>query len=93
MTIVNATEVGLDGVPPNTFFGNPVTDGINWAAHDPATLAENLRWTRMYMYWGNGLPGPYDNPMSILGGGGTRVARQPGLPGPSALAGDPRLLR
>jgi S-formylglutathione hydrolase FrmB len=68
LTIINATEVGLDGVPPNTFFGNPVTDGINWAAHDPATLAENLRWTRMYMYWGNGLPGPYDSPSSILGG-------------------------
>jgi S-formylglutathione hydrolase FrmB len=68
MTIINATEVGLDGVPPNTFFGNPVTDGINWAAHDPATLAENLRGTRMYMYWGNGLPGPLDNPSSILGG-------------------------
>jgi hypothetical protein len=45
-----------------------VTDGINWAAHDPATLAENLRGTRMYMYWGNGLPGPFDSPSSILGG-------------------------
>lgn len=60
MAIINATEVGLDSVPPDTFFGNPFTDGINWAAHDPATLAENLRWTRMYMYWGNGEPGPYD---------------------------------
>ena len=61
MAVINATEVGLDGVPPNTFFGNPATDGINWAAHDPATLAENLRWTRIYMYWGNGQPGPYDS--------------------------------
>jgi S-formylglutathione hydrolase FrmB len=59
--IINATEVGLDHVPPNTFFGNPATDGINWAAHDPATLTENLRWTRMYMYWGNGQPGPFDH--------------------------------
>jgi S-formylglutathione hydrolase FrmB len=58
--IINATEVGLDGVAPNTFFGDPATDGINWAAHDPATLAENLRWTKLYMYWGNGEPGPYD---------------------------------
>ncbi|HUE28133.1 MAG TPA: alpha/beta hydrolase-fold protein, partial [Solirubrobacteraceae bacterium] len=49
MAIINATEVGLDGVPPDTFFGNPTTDGINWAAHDPTTLAENLRWTRMYL--------------------------------------------
>jgi S-formylglutathione hydrolase FrmB len=65
--VINATEVGLDHVPPNTFFGNPLTDGINWAAHDPATLAENLRWTRMYMYWGNGQNGPYDSPGSSGG--------------------------
>ena len=70
MAIINATEVGLDGVAPDTFFGDPVTDGINWAAHDPTTLAENLRWTRMYMYWGNGEQGPYDSaPVS----GGTPI--------------------
>jgi S-formylglutathione hydrolase FrmB len=62
--VINATEVDLDHVPPNTFFGNPVTEGINWAAHDPATLAENLRWTRTYMYWGNGQDGPFDTPGS-----------------------------
>jgi S-formylglutathione hydrolase FrmB len=67
VAIINATEVGLTHVPPDTFFGNPETDGINWAAHDPATLAENLRWTRMYMYWGNGRPGPYDSPTSTGG--------------------------
>lgn len=65
--IINATEVGLDGVPPDTFFGDQTTDGINWAAHDPATLAENLRWTRMYLYWGNGEPGPYDDPSAVGG--------------------------
>jgi S-formylglutathione hydrolase FrmB len=68
--VINATEVGLDHVPPNTFFGDPLTDGINWAAHDPATLAENLRWTRMYMYWGNGKDGPYDTPGSSGGANG-----------------------
>ena len=60
--IINATEMGLDRVPPDTFFGDSFTNGINWAAHDPATLAENLRWTRMYLYWGNGQPGPYEKP-------------------------------
>ena len=70
MGVINATEVGLDQEPPDTFFGNPVTDGINWAAHDPATLAENLRWTRMAMYWGNGQPGPYDTTPASYGGGG-----------------------
>jgi len=65
--IINATEVGLDAVAPDTFFGDQTTDAINWAAHDPATLAENLRWTRMYMYWGNGEPGPYDDPSAVGG--------------------------
>ena len=60
MAIINGTEIGLNHMPPDTFFGNPITDGINWAAHDPATLAPNLRSTRMYMYWGSGLPGPLD---------------------------------
>ncbi|HEY1590276.1 MAG TPA: alpha/beta hydrolase family protein [Solirubrobacteraceae bacterium] len=62
--VINATEVGLDQVAPDTFFGDQATDGINWAAHDPATIAENLRWTKMYMYWGNGQPGPFDTPSS-----------------------------
>ena len=70
--IINATEVGLTGVPPNTFFGDPVTDGINWAAHDPATLAENLRQTRMYFYWGNGQQGPFD---TSLNPGATGIER------------------
>lgn len=69
MGVINATEVGLDQEPPDTFFGNPVTDAVNWAAHDPATLAENLRWTRMAMYWGNGQPGPYDTTPASYGGG------------------------
>ena len=69
MAVINATEVGLDQEPPDTFFGNPATEGINWAAHDPATLAENLRWTRMSMYWGNGTPGPYDTTPASYGGG------------------------
>ena len=68
MGVINATEVGLDQEAPDTFFGNPVTDGINWAAHDPATLAENLRWTQMSLFWGNGQPGPYDNGPASYGG-------------------------
>jgi hypothetical protein len=68
--VINATEVGLDGVPPDTFFGSQASDGINWAAHDPTTLAENLRWTKMYMYWGNGQNGPYDSPTSFGGQNG-----------------------
>jgi S-formylglutathione hydrolase FrmB len=63
--IINATEIALDGVPANSMFGDPMTDFFNWADHDPATLAPNLRWTKLYMYFGNGLPGPYDsNPVN-----------------------------
>jgi S-formylglutathione hydrolase FrmB len=68
MSVINATEVGLDRVPPDSIFGDPVTDAINWAAHDPTTLAENLRWTKLYMYFGNGQPGPYDTSPSALAG-------------------------
>ncbi|HWF54381.1 MAG TPA: alpha/beta hydrolase family protein [Solirubrobacteraceae bacterium] len=61
MAIINLTEVALDGVAPDTFFGNPVSDYLNWAAHDPATLAENLTNTKMYLYFGDGQPGPFDH--------------------------------
>ena len=60
IAIINATEVGLDHVAPDSIFGSPVTDEINWAAHDPATLATNLRWTRLSLLFGNGFPGPLD---------------------------------
>lgn len=59
--IVGFIEVADDGVAPGTIFGNYFTDGINWAAHDPATLVDNLADTKLYMYWGNGFPGPYDS--------------------------------
>jgi S-formylglutathione hydrolase FrmB len=59
--VINATEVGLDHVPPNSMFGNPMTNFVNWAAHDPTTLAPNLRWTKLYMYFGNGQTGPLDS--------------------------------
>lgn len=65
--IINATEVGLDRVPPNTFFGDRLTNEVNWAAHDPATLAGNLRGMKLYAYTGNGLPGPLDGADYNLG--------------------------
>jgi S-formylglutathione hydrolase FrmB len=79
MVILNAIEVGLDHVPANSIFGSPITDEINWAAHDPTTLAGNLRWTKLFMYTGNGQPGPLDPPLGL----GT-VA---GLPGSSIEGG------
>jgi S-formylglutathione hydrolase FrmB len=58
--IINATETVLDRVPANSMFGPRSTEEINWAAHDPTTLAENLADTRILMFTGNGQPGPYD---------------------------------
>ena len=59
--IANATEVALDGAPPNAMFGSRVTSEVNWAAHDPTTLAANLRGMPLWLYAGNGLPGPLDS--------------------------------
>jgi S-formylglutathione hydrolase FrmB len=60
IAIINGTEVGLDHVAPDSIFGNPATDQLNWQAHDPATLAPNLADTNLLLYNGNGEPGPYD---------------------------------
>jgi S-formylglutathione hydrolase FrmB len=65
MAIINATEVAFDGVAPDSMFGDPLTDFLNWADHDPATLANNLRWTKMYLYFGDGLPGAYDTAATL----------------------------
>jgi S-formylglutathione hydrolase FrmB len=61
--IINLTETALDRVPPNSMFGPRITNEINWAAHDPTTLAGNLRGMRLTMYTGNGKAGPYDSPI------------------------------
>jgi S-formylglutathione hydrolase FrmB len=66
--VINGTEMGLDHVPPNSMFGDRVTNEINWRAHDPATLAENLRATRLFLYTGNGAPGRFDAVPGSLGG-------------------------
>ncbi len=59
--IINGTELALDDVPANSIFGPRSTQEINWAAHDPTTLAANLRGMRLWLYTGNGKPGPFDS--------------------------------
>lgn len=68
--IINATETGLDGVPPNSMFGPRSSEELNWAAHDPTTLAPNLAHTNLFIFTGNGQPGPLD----------------PAVPNPGAMA-------
>ena len=38
-SIINFTETVYDHVPANSMFGPRVTEEMNWANHDPATLA------------------------------------------------------
>jgi S-formylglutathione hydrolase FrmB len=66
--ILDATAVGLDGVSADSFFGDPISDYANYADHDPAWLAGNLRATKLYFYFGNGVPGRLDaNPINPEG--------------------------
>ncbi len=58
--IINAIEVAYDHIPANSIFGPPATEGINWAAHDPATLANNMRGMDILIFAGNGQRGPLD---------------------------------
>ena len=59
--VINATETFLDHVPANSMFGPRLSEEVNWAAHDPTTLAGNLRGMNLFMYTGNGFPGPLDS--------------------------------
>ncbi len=59
--IITATELAFDHVPANSMFGPRTSEEINWAAHDPTTLAENLADTRLEMFTGNGKLGPLDH--------------------------------
>lgn len=61
-TVVVDTCAAADGGAPGSTFGSHVTDELNWRAHDPARLVENLRNTQMYLYTGNGDAGPLDPP-------------------------------
>jgi S-formylglutathione hydrolase FrmB len=66
--IIDLTAAGLDGAPPESFFGDPYANAINWQDHDPTTLAENLADTRLFEYTGDGMPGPLDTGLPNLEG-------------------------
>lgn len=59
--VVNACAAS-DGGAPDSTFGSHADDELNWYAHDPARLVENLRNTQIRLYTGNGQPGPLDPP-------------------------------
>ncbi len=61
--VIEATATGLDNSSdPDAMFGPRLTNEINWKAHDPATLATNLRGMGIWLWTGNGELGPLDPP-------------------------------
>jgi len=59
--IIEGTTVGLDHVADaDAMFGPRATNELNWQAHDPHTLAENLRGMDIRLWTGNGKQGPLD---------------------------------
>jgi diacylglycerol O-acyltransferase/trehalose O-mycolyltransferase len=58
--VVNVTETVLDGVAANSIFGDRLGHEVNWAAHDPTTLAANLAASNLFVFFGSGDPGPLD---------------------------------
>ena len=59
--VVAACAAGGGGSEFSTF-GPHTTEELNWRAHDPPQLATNLSHTKLYLYTGNGQPGPLDPP-------------------------------
>ena len=93
--IINLTETALDRVAANSMFGSRTSNEVNWAAHDPTTLADNLRATKLLMYTGNGHPGaarPHGQPRRRRDRE-RRPRADAAVPPAPAEARDPELLR
>ncbi len=63
---VSDAESALDHVAVGSIFGPRSTEELNWAAHDPTTLAANLRGMKLMLFTGNGQTGPLDRSPSPL---------------------------
>ena len=61
-SVVVTACAAADGGGADSTFGSHVTDELNWRDHDPARNVVNLGHTALYLYTGNGDPGPLDPP-------------------------------
>jgi S-formylglutathione hydrolase FrmB len=52
------------GTPSDNVWGPYATNEARWRTHNPSDLAENLRWTDLWLVSGNGVPRPGDNPQA-----------------------------
>ncbi len=66
-TVIIGIMAKGDGGTPNSPFGSFQTNQIIWHGHDPTELVQNLSNTKLYLFTGNGTPGPLDTPATING--------------------------
>jgi S-formylglutathione hydrolase FrmB len=59
--VIEATALFLNQTEPDAMFGPRATNEINWQGHDPSTLNTNLRGMGLFLWTGNGFPGPLDS--------------------------------
>jgi S-formylglutathione hydrolase FrmB len=59
-----AAALQLLGVADDRRWGPYLTHEARWRGHNPPDLASNLRWTRLHLTSGNGVPCPGDRPES-----------------------------
>lgn len=62
--IIDGTMTGLNGVPQDAPFGDPITHDMNWRGHDPAFYVNNLRGMKLWFSTADGSPGKYDDPVT-----------------------------
>src|SRR5699024_12004953 len=61
---------------PFSALGDPITNGVRWAGHDPGTLVENLRGMQIGLWTASGLPGELDSLENAYGGGAGNLIEQ-----------------
>ncbi len=66
----------IDGGVPGAIFGSRLSHELIWKAHNPLTLATNLRNMHIWLYTGNGQPGPLDPPGTLPSIAGENVIEQ-----------------
>ena len=52
---------GGSQLPYNCIWGDQITSDVRWRGDNPTYLATNLSHTSLFIAYGNGQPGPYDN--------------------------------
>lgn len=74
--IEGITWVITPGNIPFSALGDPITNGVHWAGHDPGTLVENLRGMQIGLWTASGLPGELDSLENAYGGGAGNLIEQ-----------------